>query len=244
MKAVPWYPLTPPDTPGGIYELRSYTVKPGCLAQWSDVFQAGLPARSKFSKPVGIWFGEIGPLNSIVRLSWLDSISWVDMTTLTSQTRRTASMYYGCLLCSIISGIIIMGTIVLKYEPRLCRIHSGSTQVLQDVYRQASRTMLIVLFVLAQWLKVRRCWKPCTRRFWRQLRSRLYSRVRRWSSTLRACFLSFCFIVVLRASFVLLHELHGQVHQHARTKLSHGSSVHISYCELEICRPIRIPCIL
>ncbi len=62
-----WYPLRP--TSGmGVYELRSYRLYPGRVPEWLGHFRAGLPAREKYSAPVGLWSTEIGPLNTVVHL--------------------------------------------------------------------------------------------------------------------------------------------------------------------------------
>jgi hypothetical protein len=62
-----WYPLRPASGMG-VYELRSYRLHPGKLGAWMAAFQAGLPAREKYSAPVGVWSVEIGPLNTVVHL--------------------------------------------------------------------------------------------------------------------------------------------------------------------------------
>jgi NIPSNAP len=62
-----WYPLRP--TSGmGVYELRVYRLVPGKVAEWLGHFRAGLPAREKYSAPVGLWSTEIGVLNTVVHL--------------------------------------------------------------------------------------------------------------------------------------------------------------------------------
>lgn len=92
LNAFPWCPITAPKTTGGVYELRTYIAKPGMLGAWAGIFSKGLPARSKFSSPMGMWFSEFGPLNGIhhiwhydslehrgkVRSQALESAEWVD----------------------------------------------------------------------------------------------------------------------------------------------------------------------
>ncbi|KAI9015188.1 hypothetical protein BC832DRAFT_547657 [Gaertneriomyces semiglobifer] len=53
----------PPAAPDGIYELRSYLLKPGCLLEWETEWRRGLEARKRFVQPVGAWFSQLGPLN-------------------------------------------------------------------------------------------------------------------------------------------------------------------------------------
>lgn len=51
-----------------IYEMRTYTLKPGSVAQWEANFSAGLPSRTKYSELGGLWHTEIGPLNQVVHI--------------------------------------------------------------------------------------------------------------------------------------------------------------------------------
>ncbi len=64
---VDWYPLRPASGMG-VYELRVYRLHPGKVPAWLAHFQQGLPAREKYSAPVGLWSVEIGPLNSVAHL--------------------------------------------------------------------------------------------------------------------------------------------------------------------------------
>ncbi|KAJ3402718.1 hypothetical protein HDU80_004805 [Chytriomyces hyalinus] len=54
---------------GGIYELRTYNLKPGRLLEWKNEWQKGIHARKKFIKPVGAWFSQIGDLH-VVHHMW------------------------------------------------------------------------------------------------------------------------------------------------------------------------------
>ena len=45
-----------------IYEVRTYTLKPGSVAQFEENFGKALPHREKYSKLGGFWHTEIGPL--------------------------------------------------------------------------------------------------------------------------------------------------------------------------------------
>lgn len=51
-----------------IYEVRTYTLKPGSVAQWEANFAAALPSRTKHSELAGLWHTEIGPLNQVVHI--------------------------------------------------------------------------------------------------------------------------------------------------------------------------------
>ena len=47
-----------------IYEVRTYTLKPGSVAKFEENFAAALPHREKYSKLGAFWHTEIGPLIS------------------------------------------------------------------------------------------------------------------------------------------------------------------------------------
>lgn len=51
-----------------IYELRTYTVRPGQVPEFEQRFAAGLPDREEFSKLGAFWHSEIGPLNQVLHL--------------------------------------------------------------------------------------------------------------------------------------------------------------------------------
>ena len=58
-----------------IYEVRTYDVKPGRLADYLKLFNdVGLPARKNFGVLVGFWFTEFGPLNQVVHLWQYESL--------------------------------------------------------------------------------------------------------------------------------------------------------------------------
>jgi len=60
-----------PFTPGsgnGIYELRYYRLYPGKVGEWIEIFGKGLPGRTKYSKPVGVWSSELGGLNMVYHM--------------------------------------------------------------------------------------------------------------------------------------------------------------------------------
>jgi NIPSNAP protein len=69
LAAVEGVPLTRPVGGGRhVYELRTYRLAPGKVPEWVRHFKAGLPAREKYSKIVGLWTSEAGPLNQVVHL--------------------------------------------------------------------------------------------------------------------------------------------------------------------------------
>lgn len=61
------YPFTPASG-NGIYELRYYKLYPGKVGEWMSIFGKGLSARTKYSKPVGVWSSELGALNTVYHM--------------------------------------------------------------------------------------------------------------------------------------------------------------------------------
>jgi len=51
-----------------IYEVRTYTLKPGGTAQFEANFAAALPHREKYSKLGAFWHTDIGPLNQVIHV--------------------------------------------------------------------------------------------------------------------------------------------------------------------------------
>ena len=58
-----------------IYELRTYTLKPGTQPTVLGLFETALPHRVARSPLGGFWYTEIGPLNQIVHLWPYESLS-------------------------------------------------------------------------------------------------------------------------------------------------------------------------
>jgi hypothetical protein len=56
-----------------IIEMRTYTLKPGTLAEVEKRFGEALPAREKHSKLAAFWHTEVGPLNQIMHVWAYDS---------------------------------------------------------------------------------------------------------------------------------------------------------------------------
>jgi len=51
-----------------IYEVRTYTLKPGSVQAYEDNFEEGLAEREKFSPLAAFWHTEIGPLNQVIHV--------------------------------------------------------------------------------------------------------------------------------------------------------------------------------
>ncbi|CAG8585012.1 4607_t:CDS:2 [Ambispora gerdemannii] len=60
-----FWQTSPPAVHGGIYELRSYGLKPGHLLEWETYWHKGLECRRQFCEPVGAWFSQLGTLNCV-----------------------------------------------------------------------------------------------------------------------------------------------------------------------------------
>ncbi len=51
-----------------IYEMRTYTLRRGTVAEFEKVFAEALPYREKYSKLTAFWHTEIGPLNQVIHV--------------------------------------------------------------------------------------------------------------------------------------------------------------------------------
>ena len=54
----PALPLTAPEGEGNVYELRIYRARAGMSQTWLKQFKEIMPVREKYSKNVGLWWGE------------------------------------------------------------------------------------------------------------------------------------------------------------------------------------------
>lgn len=57
-----------------IYEIRVYTLKPGCVGEYERRFADSVDVRMKYSPMYGMWHTEIGPLNQMVHIWAYDSL--------------------------------------------------------------------------------------------------------------------------------------------------------------------------
>ncbi|GIX49790.1 MAG: hypothetical protein KatS3mg131_4001 [Candidatus Tectimicrobiota bacterium] len=51
-----------------IYEIRTYTLKPGTVAEFEARFAEALPHRQRYSELAAFWHTEIGPLNQVIHV--------------------------------------------------------------------------------------------------------------------------------------------------------------------------------
>ncbi len=72
-----------------IIEMRTYTLRPGSIAEAEKRFGEALPVREKFSKLGAFWHTEVGPLNQIIHVWGYDSFEQ------RSQVRAAASKAEG-----------------------------------------------------------------------------------------------------------------------------------------------------
>ena len=51
-----------------IYEIRTYTIKPGTIPEFEKRFEASLANRLKYSELAAFWHTDIGPLNQVIHV--------------------------------------------------------------------------------------------------------------------------------------------------------------------------------
>src|SRR5260370_14462656 len=64
-------------SPGGcpmIYEVRTYTLRPGTVAEFEERYAKRLPLREKHSKLGAFWHTEFGPLNQVIHVYPYDDL--------------------------------------------------------------------------------------------------------------------------------------------------------------------------
>ena len=57
-----------------IYEVRTYTLRPGTVAEFEERYEKRLPSRLRHSKLGGFWHTEFGPLNQVVHVYPYDDL--------------------------------------------------------------------------------------------------------------------------------------------------------------------------
>jgi hypothetical protein len=57
-----------------IYEVRTYTLRPGTVAEFEERFAKRLPLREKHSKLGAFWHTEFGPLNQVIHVYPYDDL--------------------------------------------------------------------------------------------------------------------------------------------------------------------------
>jgi hypothetical protein len=57
-----------------IYEVRTYTLRPGTVAEFEERFAKRLPLREKHSKLGAFWHTEFGPLNQVIHVYPYDNL--------------------------------------------------------------------------------------------------------------------------------------------------------------------------
>jgi hypothetical protein len=59
--------VVPAEAPN-VYELRTYRTRPGAARQWVGLITKAMPARQKYSNPVGMWITEAGQPNEVCHI--------------------------------------------------------------------------------------------------------------------------------------------------------------------------------
>jgi hypothetical protein len=57
-----------------IYEVRTYTLRPGTVAEFEERYAKRLPLREKHSKLGAFWHTEFGPLNQVIHVYPYDDL--------------------------------------------------------------------------------------------------------------------------------------------------------------------------
>jgi hypothetical protein len=57
-----------------IYEIRTYTLKPGNVAEYERRYAEAIVVRATYSQLYGVWHTEIGPLNQLIHIWAYDSL--------------------------------------------------------------------------------------------------------------------------------------------------------------------------
>jgi hypothetical protein len=57
-----------------IYEIRTYTLRPGSVPEFEERYEKRLPSRLRHSKLGGFWHTEFGPLNQVVHVYPYDDL--------------------------------------------------------------------------------------------------------------------------------------------------------------------------
>ena len=130
-----------------IYEMRTYTLKPGSVPQWEANFAAGLPSRTKYSELGGLWHTEIGPLNQVVHIWPYDDLNQrADVRAKSSQEPNWPPKSDGALL-NMESQIFIPAPFSPKlgggqklgniYEMRIYQYQTGSMPAVLERWEKA-----------------------------------------------------------------------------------------------------------
>ena len=79
------------------YEVRTYTLRPGTMAEFEERYAKRLPLRQKHSKLGAFWHTEVGPLNQVIHVYPYESFeqrtavreAMANDTALAAASRRT-----------------------------------------------------------------------------------------------------------------------------------------------------------
>ena len=92
-----------------IYEVRTYTIRPGTTAEFEERFAKRLPLREKHSKLGAFWHTEFGPLNQVIHVYPYDSLQ--------QRTSVRAAMAADTAMQQLPGGgDLIVATLALKRE--------------------------------------------------------------------------------------------------------------------------------
>ena len=117
-----------------IYELRTYTLKPGAVPEFEERFTKRMPVREKHSKLGAFWHVEFGPLNQVVHVWPYESLQHrMDVRDAMAKDEEL-QQYRGTDL--------IVGQESEIYLPAPFMHEMGGDQALGNVYEMRSYTFL------------------------------------------------------------------------------------------------------
>ena len=130
-----------------IYEIRTYTLKPGQTPEYEKRFEASLPARLKYSELAAFWHTEIGPLNQVIHVWPYENLQQRDEIRARAAKEPDWPPKTGDLLLSMESGIYVPAPSSPKlgagqklgniYEMRIYQCQPGSIPAVIERYGEA-----------------------------------------------------------------------------------------------------------
>jgi hypothetical protein len=87
-----------------LYEMRIYTVQPGKVGELQALFEKeGLPVINDYSKLVGWWSTEVGPLNQVVHIWAFDNAGHREQVRAAQNADPRLAAYRGKVLALLVN---------------------------------------------------------------------------------------------------------------------------------------------
>ena len=142
-----------------IYEVRTYTLRPGTVAEFEERYAKRLPLREKHSKLGAFWHTEFGPLNQVIHVYPYDDLN--------QRTAVRAAMAQDSELSALPGGgdlIAVQETEIVNSAPFMHELNSrdyGSGNVYEmRIYTYAAGDIPKLLEARAQGLAAREALSP------------------------------------------------------------------------------------